>query len=122
MPVAEAVGDGGLGEGQGGIRIRFAGGAGVQLMAEALLVTTGHQPGAGGAANRTGDVAACEADAVAGERVDVRRCEFAFALGADAGVAEVVGDDEDDVGFGLGGGCETRGQAAEKDSTIYFHG
>ena len=88
MPVAEAVGDGGLGEGQAEMRIRFAGGAGVQLMAEALLVTTGHRPGAGGAANRTGDVAAWEADAVAGERVDVRRREFAFASGADAGVAE----------------------------------
>jgi len=43
-------------------------------------------------------------------------------LDADAGEAEVVGDEEDDVGLGLGGGGETRGQAAEKHSSIHFHG
>lgn len=78
-------------------------------MAEALLVATGHQAGAGGAADRAGDVTVREPDAIAGDGVDMRGREFAFALDADAGVAEVVGDDEDDVGFGWGRRSEPGG-------------
>ena len=68
-------------------------------MAEALLVAAGQQAGARRAAVRARDVALRAADAVLGDRVDVRRRDVLAAVDADVGVAEVVGQDDDDVGF-----------------------
>jgi len=68
-------------------------------VAETVLVAAGHQPRAGRAAVRPGDVAVTEAHAVLGERIDVRRRDVLAALEADVGVAQVVGQQDDDVGL-----------------------
>ena len=70
-------------------------------MAEALLVAAGQQAGPGRAAIRAGDVAARAADAVLGERVDVRRGDVLAAVHADVGVAEVVGQEDEMLGLRL---------------------
>jgi hypothetical protein len=88
-----------LGDGQSDLGV-FGQIGGVGLVAEALLVAAGEKPGAGGAAVGVGHVAVREADAVFGERVDVRRRDVGAAVEADVRVAEVVGDDHDDVGAG----------------------
>ena len=44
-----------------------------------------------------------EAQAAVGERVDIRRGNFT-AVAAEVGVAQVVAEDEEDVGFLSGGG------------------
>jgi hypothetical protein len=75
-------------------------GAGVELVPEALLVAPGQHSRARRAAHGAGDVSVGEADALLGNRVDVGGFDvIAELLSADVGVAEVVGDDEDDVGF-----------------------
>ena len=76
-----------------------AGRSGRSLPVPTLLVATGHQRGARRVAHRRGDVAVGEADAALGERVDGRRRDVAAVRGHVA-VAEVVGDDDDDVGAG----------------------
>ena len=43
-----------------------------------------------------------EADSFGGELVDVGSCDFLCAVAADVGVAEVIGEDEDDVGATFG--------------------
>ena len=69
-------------------------------MAEPLLVAAGHQAGPGGAAIRPADVAAGAADAVLGQRIEVRRGNVLAAVDADVGIAHVVADDDQDVGPG----------------------
>ena len=63
-----------------------------------MVVAAGEQHGSRGRAGR-GDVEIRRADAALGERVDVRRLDFTAEAG-DVGVAHVIGDDEQDVGFG----------------------
>src|SRR5690606_9605395 len=58
-------------------------------------VTAGHQPRAGGRADRV-NVKAFELDAFGGELVDVRRPYFA-AVEADVVKTEIVGEQDDDV-------------------------
>jgi hypothetical protein len=101
----EAVADGGLGKRQTDGWRRALGGAGVELVAEALLVTAGQKAGARRAAIGTADVTAREAHAVPRDAVEVGRGDFpSKALAAQFTVAEVVGDDDEDVGLALGGG------------------
>ena len=81
------------------------GGAGVELVTEALLVTAGQKAGARRAAIGTADVTARKAHAVPRNAVEVRRGDFrGKALAAQFTVAEIVGDDDEDVGPALGGG------------------
>ena len=63
----------------------------------------GEYAGAGGGAERAGGVGLGEADAAGGEFIDVGG--FAEGAAVDGGVApaEVVGEDEDDVGRAGGG-------------------
>ena len=54
-----------------------------------------------------------EAQAAGGERVDIRRGDFT-AVAAEVGVAQVVAEDEEDVGFLSGGGVS--GDGGERDA------
>jgi hypothetical protein len=62
----------------------------------------GQQGGAGGAAEGELGVGAVEADAGAGDAVDVRRFDEGMAVATEAGV-EVVDGEEEDVALGGGG-------------------
>ena len=76
---------------------------GIEFIAEALLVPAGDKPGAGGTADRIGNVAVGATDAGGGEAVEVRRGDVAGTLKADVAVAEIVRDDDENVGATLGG-------------------
>jgi hypothetical protein len=93
--------------GQRRLRCRQAGAAllallplapgGVEFVAEALLVAAGQQAGAGRRTVRARDVAVGEPRPGLGQRVEVRRRHVLAAVEAHVGVAEVVGQDDDDV-------------------------
>ena len=68
----------------------------LELVAEALLVAAGHEARARGAADRRGDVALRAGGPFAPDRVDAGRRHPAV-VARDVGLAEVVGQDEDDV-------------------------
>ena len=94
----------------------------VEFVALPLRVASRHQAGTGRAADGRGDVAGLEPDAAAGEFVDVRGVDDLAAVDADVAVAEVVGQDEDDVGraaclFGgrVGGAAECRDEDGRED-------
>ena len=87
--------------------------AGVELVAEALLVAPGHETGARRTAHRRGDVALGEARSALGDGVDVRRPRGGAAVGADVAVPEVVGEDDDQVRRPLRLGREHRAGEAE---------
>ena len=72
---------------------RLLGGA-----AQPVLIAAGHQGEARRRAHRRVRVALREADALARHRVEHRRDRNAAAVAAEVGEAEVVGDDEDEVG------------------------
>jgi len=106
----EALRQGRLGKWQADRRVVGARGAGIELVAEALLVTSGQEPGAGRAAVRPRDIPRRAADAARGQRVEMGGGHVAASLEAEVGVAEIVGDDDDDVGTArrLGGSRNTR--------------
>ncbi len=64
-----------------------------------VLVTAGHQADPGGRADRGVGIGLHEAQTLGCEAVDVRRLVVRPAVAADVGVAEVVGQQEDDVGL-----------------------
>ena len=66
--------------------------------AQAVLVAAGDQRGAGCGAD--GGVCVCleETDSLGREVVDAGSVEVGAAVAGDVGVAEIVGEDEDDVG------------------------
>ncbi len=79
----------------------------VILDAEALLVATGEDAGARGHALRGSDVAAREADAIAGHRIKVRCPDVLVrALGSEIRPAVVVRIDQDDIRLVRGDGRE----------------
>src|ERR1051325_3393806 len=93
-----------------------------------LLVAPGHETRARRAAIRPADVAAGEADAVVRDGINVRRGHLVRdALAAQLAPAEIVAEDDEDVGFAGGVGVESdasrdegnREQAAEE--VIHFH-
>ncbi|MCX6605462.1 MAG: hypothetical protein NTV52_17960 [Acidobacteria bacterium] len=67
-------------------------------------VAAGENEGAGGAAEG-GGIGVGVAGAAAGELIDVGCFEVVRAVAAYAIDAEIVGEDEDDVGLGVGGVC-----------------
>ncbi len=71
--------------------------AGVAPHAGVAGVAPGHEHGARGRADRRAGVEVGEAQALGGQPVEVRRANELLAVGADVAVAEVVGEDEDDV-------------------------
>lgn len=71
---------------------------GVRLKAEPLLVAARHEPGPGRRADRAGDVAAGEPRPVLRDGVDVGRGDVPTALHAQLRVAQIIGQDQHDVG------------------------
>ncbi len=120
VPLADQAGGvaGGLepvGEGRLGQRQALAA-AGIELVAEAGLVAAGQQPGARRRAIRPGHVAVGEPHAGGGQRVEVRRGDVLAAVEAHVGIAHVVADDEQDVGFlGLGSQAGSKHREACED-------
>ncbi|OPZ10619.1 MAG: hypothetical protein BWZ10_02340 [candidate division BRC1 bacterium ADurb.BinA364] len=69
------------------------------LEAEAVLIASGEQPGAGGRTDGAGDIAIGEFDAISRDGVDMRRGNVGGeSLGADFAPAGIVGEDDQDVG------------------------
>ena len=94
----EAVAERSLRHGQPDRGRRAAGGAGVELVPEPLLVAAREQARPRGAAVRPADIAAGEPYAVGCEGIDVGRGDVAgVALAAELAVAEVVGEDHEHV-------------------------
>ena len=69
----------------------------VHLVAEARLIAARHESSARRRAERRRDVAVREADSVARDGVDMRRRDLRIPLAAEFAVAEVVGDQQDDI-------------------------
>jgi hypothetical protein len=59
----------------------------------------GHQGATGGSADGAARVAIGEADALGSETVEVRRLDDFLAIATEVAVTEIVGEDEEDVGF-----------------------
>ena len=71
----------------------------VAVEAETLLVTTAEESGAGRTAERGGDVAGGELDALLGEAVDVRSFHHIAEEAAHVAAAQVIDQHDDDVRF-----------------------
>lgn len=63
-------------------------------------VTSGQEGASGGSADRGPGVVAGEADPFGGEAVEVGGFDLGLTVAPEFAVAEVVGENEDDVGFG----------------------
>src|SRR5262249_20061860 len=88
-------------------------GAGLEEIGDAPArgVHPGEKTGARRRADGRGDVELSELGSFSGETVDVRRGNEVAAVAADVAVAHVVGEEEEDVGFGGGfGGVGARGE------------
>src|SRR6185312_17143742 len=66
--------------------------------AEAILIAPGDQRGPGGRTDRRIRIGLEQAHTVRGDAVDVGRFEVWTAVARDIGVAQIVREDEDDVG------------------------
>lgn len=133
---AEVVGHGFFADGEADAGRGVFRADGIKLETETRLVAPGEKAGARGGAERRGDVAVGETHAAGGERVEVRGGNFFAAVATEFAVAEIVGDDENDVrawrGAGRGGVrgercCEAeqrgegRDQREEEAGTGRFH-
>ena len=79
-------------------------------------VAAGEENAAGRSAHGGSGVVVGELEAVLGELVKVGRFDLGLAVGSDFAVAEIVGENEDDVGFfGSVGGRD------EKEREKFFH-
>ena len=108
-----------FGEGEPDLDVRRRRRAGIELVAESLLVAAGEQPGAGRAAVRARHIARRAAHARGGESVEPRRGDVTPSLEARVGVAEIVGHDDENVGPprrpGRQGRGERDGNGGQKD-------
>ena len=66
-------------------------------------VLAGEQRGAGGGADGAGGVGLGEAEAIAGERVEMRRFVIRMTGAAEVAPAEIVDEDEDNASLGRSG-------------------
>ena len=71
----------------------------VEIISEAMLIASSHQSRSRWATDRRGDVAGGETNSVRGDRIDVRSGDFVVPLATKFSVAEVIGEEHDDVGF-----------------------
>ena len=71
--------------------------------ADAVGVATRHECGARGGADGLGHVETGEARALSGEAIDVRRLDILGSVAAEVAVAEVIGEDENNVWWRRGG-------------------
>ncbi len=97
-----AEGEFAIGDAVPGIRAEGA------VDADAVRVASGEQGGAGGGADRLGDVEIGEAPTVPCHAIDVRGGDMVAAEAAEIGVALVVGEYDDDIGRGRGEGCAAK--------------
>jgi len=65
--------------------------------AKALLIRAGHQPEPAGRARGAGDIAIGETHLAAREAVELRRGHVLAAVAAEVAVAQVVGEDDDEI-------------------------
>ena len=65
----------------------------------------GEENTAGGGADGSAGVMVAEANAFLGQLVNVGGLDFGLTVGSEFAVSEVIGEDEDDIGFGLSGNC-----------------
>ena len=113
MPLAEhargvaggfqAVGDGGFRQRQAAAVRQTVGRREIEFVTESLLVAAGQQSRADRTANWRGDITAGETDAVLGDRIDARCRNLRIALTCQLAVAQIVGEDDEDVGSGVAG-------------------
>lgn len=89
--------------------------------ADTIGVTTGKQRGAGGGADRLGDVKGGELAALGSESVDVRRGVAFGSEGRDVGVAHVIHVDQDHVRPFIGGLSEERKNEKERGEKKTAH-
>src|SRR5215813_2631798 len=82
--------------------------------AAALLIASGHQPRAGGTTNGPAGMEIGEADAARGEAVEIRRPNVGVAVAAHVAVAEIVGENQQNVRPARGSGQRGGGGAEEK--------
>src|SRR5437763_845789 len=95
----KTVGDGHFTQWQTKLFLRLSWRAGIEFMSEAFLVTSRHQSGACGAADRARHITTRAADAVFRERIYVGREQILAALAPQIGVSKVVSENEKDVWF-----------------------
>ena len=77
-------------------------------------VQAGHQCGAGGCADAGACVALRETQALGGKLIQVGRFDFLLPIAAEVAVAQIVGEDEDDVGARAKGGELRRNGVGER--------
>ena len=76
--------------------------AGLNSQPWRCLIASGEKTGAGRAAHRMGDVTLGEANAGCGQAVDIRRVDDLAAVDAGVADAEIVCEDQDDIGWSVG--------------------
>src|SRR5262245_13144920 len=69
----------------------------LELVAESLLISARHQTGTRRTAVRTGHVGIGKSHARSRDLIDVGRWDVPAAVGANVGVAEIVGDNQQDI-------------------------
>jgi hypothetical protein len=84
---------------QASITMEHTGDRRIEHAAETLLILSREHGGPGGTAHRSGRVEVCEANTGSSQRVDVRRLIDGTAETTNITVAQVIGDDEDEVRF-----------------------
>ena len=80
----------------------------------ALLIAPEREPGARGCTDARRDVGVVEADALGRKMIQVRRGDVLASVEADILPAEIVGDEDDDVGRGIGGSLRAGGATRER--------
>ena len=71
-------------------------------MAEVL---SGKEDAAGRGADGSSGVVMGEADSFFGQLVNIGSLDFGLSVGAEFAISEVIGQNKNDVGLGLGGDC-----------------
>ena len=84
--------------------------AAADVHVDAARIAAGHQRRAAGRADAAGDVEAGELRPLGGQAIDVRRAVELRAEAADVAVAEVIDEEQDDVGRTFGSFCGPQGQ------------
>ena len=84
-------------DGQSGVRVFVLRTNRIELISKPRLVTSGQQSSARRAAERRGYVSVCKSHTVSRQRIDVRRRNLRISLAAQFAVAEIIGQQHDNV-------------------------
>ena len=120
--IDEQVGEGFFGGRQAGVGFLVSRADGVEFEPETGLVTPGQQARAGGGTEGGGDVALGESNPAGRERINVRRRNLGIALASEFTVAEVVREEDDDIGGRLGGDAVQGEQSDAEKEQGQLHG